>query len=810
MTLPCDDLVVVDFTPSFPGALATMILADYGATVIKVERPESEGTTFKPASLMWDRGKVRVTLDLKTSEGQQAAQRIARSADVVVEAFRPGVADRLGIGYSRLSEDNPGLIYCSITGFGHAGPFKHYKGYDALVAAKSGRMLEFNGQLDREGPVFSAVPVGSFGAVNAALQGILAALYVRSRSGIGQYVETSILHGMTPFDWGSQRFQMEQKAGAGSNAADPPNAWQTTWPVSYLAGCTKDGVWLQFANNMPRLYRSFVTAIGLDEIWDDPLFADAPGGVAPEDRSALHARTLSRLREKTWPEWKAIFDQFPDISVEPFITTQQAMDHPQMRHNGSVVEVKDPRVGPTEQIGPLVFMSETPAHIAPAADQPVQISEILGLLAESDEHGIGGPVFFGSAEALPDHPLTGVTVLEFAGWYAGPFGTSMVADLGARVIKIEPVEGDPFRPMNGTVKTSAGKEGVALNLQTPEGRRIAHELVKKADVVMQNYRPGVPERLGIDYDTLKGIKPDLVYLYAGLYGDSGPSMLRPGFHPTAGAVSGGALYQAGEALPPPDSSKLTLDELRDISWKLERANEGNPDSSAAVVVGTAILLGLLARERTSKGQYMLTTMINSNCYAMSDDFIRYAGKPPRPAVDGQGLGLGPLYRLYQAQTGWVFIAAPTDAEWRNLAQGLERPDLADDPRFATAEGRDENADALAAELDQALRTRGAEEWEAILTARDVGCVRVPDVGIGATLSTNPVMEETGIMVEVDDPVAGHYLRYGPNVQFSATPSVAGPSVILGQHTHSVLRELGYDENAITELKKAGVVGFPES
>jgi crotonobetainyl-CoA:carnitine CoA-transferase CaiB-like acyl-CoA transferase len=406
---------------------------------------------------------------------------------------------------------------------------------------------------------------------------------------------------------------------------------------------------------------------------------------------------------------------------------------------------------------------------------------------------------------VPEHALDGVTILEFAGWYAAPYGTAMNADLSARVIKVEPLEGDPFRAMGGTNQTAASKESMALNLQTEAGRRIAHQLVERADMVMHNYRPGVPERLGIDYATLSKINPRLVYLYGGLYGDSGPSMLLPGFHPTAGAVAGGALYQAGSALPPADSTSLSLKEITDISYRLAKANEGNPDTNGAVVVGTAMLMGLFARERTGKGQNMLTTMIGSNAYANSDDFITYAGKLPRPLPDAAGYGLGPLYRLYETKDGWVFLAVLTDEEWQTLCAGIERQDLVSDPRCATGEARNANAEALVQELAAAFKQRSAEEWEQRLTQQDVACVRADQGGLSWFLYSNPVLRDLGVVVEVDSPEVGRHRRHGVPVELSLTPGEAGPIPTLGQHTHPVLRELGYGDAEVDALQQQGVV-----
>src|SRR5262245_58537974 len=200
MSGPCAGLRVLDFSWGMAGALATLILADAGADVIKVEPPDGDPFWSEPAYLQWQRGKQSLCLDLKRDAGRARARDLAAGADVLVESFRPGAAERLGIGYADLRETNPGLVYCAITGFGSGGPYARYAGYEGIVAAKAGRMVQLAGQLPRSGPIFAAPPVGSYGAAQTALQGILAALHARARTGRGQRVETSLLRGLTPYD----------------------------------------------------------------------------------------------------------------------------------------------------------------------------------------------------------------------------------------------------------------------------------------------------------------------------------------------------------------------------------------------------------------------------------------------------------------------------------------------------------------------------------------------------------------------------------------------------------------------------------
>jgi len=170
MAGPCDSLVVLDFSWGMAGGLATAVLADFGADVVKIEPPAGDPFRSHPAWIAWNRGKKSAVMDLKTDAGRSQAHRLAEQADIVLESFRPGVTRRLGIDYATLSAINSRLVYGSITGWGQQGPFSRVPGYEGAVAARSGRMMDFAGQMNREGPGFTAVQTGTWAASQAAVR----------------------------------------------------------------------------------------------------------------------------------------------------------------------------------------------------------------------------------------------------------------------------------------------------------------------------------------------------------------------------------------------------------------------------------------------------------------------------------------------------------------------------------------------------------------------------------------------------------------------------------------------------------------
>ena len=379
---------------------------------------------------------------------------------------------------------------------------------------------------------------------------------------------------------------------------------------------------------------------------------------------------------------------------------------------------------------------------------------------------------------------------------AGPFGCTLLAEMGARVIKVEPPEGDLLRRiMDASVKTIQGKESIAIDLKTERGRAILYKLVARADVLMHNFRPGVEEKLGIGYEKLAALNPRLIYLYAASYGSSGPRAGRPAFGPALNAIAGAGPYIAGEGNPP----------LMSI----------HADPSSALGVATAALLGLSARQRTGRGQYIETTMLSSTAYALSDDFIRYKGKPPRRMPDKGQHGFHALYRLYETKEGWLFLICSQPGEWDSLCRVTGRPELVKDPRFETRKSRDANDAALTDILSEALRSRPAGEWERLFLEADLACLQADGPSFKALFVQDPSVRENGFIARTqyvdyfehkDHYVDfGEYWRHGNTVLFSELEGVAVPTCGIGDPTQAILRAGDYSDEDIEEHKAAGVV-----
>lgn len=777
---------VVDLTSGPVGGLATMVLADHGADVVKVEPPAGDRFRALASSPLWLRGKRSAALDLADAGARDRLHALVGTADVVVVSGPPSRAARWGVSFEQAAARRPGLVHCSITGWGPRGPLAEVPAYDGVVAARGGRMLAFERQLRRGGPVYSALPVTAHVAAMGAVQGILAALVARARGEAGaQRVETSLVQGLLPYDL-AELLLVEVAARQGLELPNVTAMGGDLPTLNYHPIRTADGRWIQCGNLLEHLLMACLDAMDLlGDLLADDRFVESPAYWTPEAVEVARDLILERALTKTADEWMAIFRANGNVAAEVFGSTADALHHPDVVANGDVVEYDDPRVGRVRTVGGLAELTATPTRIGrPAPGVGQHTAEVLDGLGPAPAPG---PVVAASSGL----PLDGITVVEFATIIAAPLSTVLLADLGARVIRVEVTDGDPYRHLvpggAPAAKTTAGKESVCIDLKKPEGRALARALAERADVLVHNYRPGVAERLGLGEADLRATNPGLVWVSIAGYGRHSPSAPRPATHPCAGAAMGGAGYQAGAALTAPCAS---IADVREMARQLIRANESNPDPNTSVVATAATLLALLHRERTGEGQAVYVNMLTANLYANADDALAYEGKPARPAPDADLLGLAPGYRLYRAASGWVFLGLGSDAERARFTAAVGRTDLAPD-----------DADALAA----LFATRTADEWEAVGVAARVGLVRADAATPGIFFSTHEQMVGNGFAPESVHARFGPYRRWGPIVMVNGGRTAYGPGILAGEQTDAVLAELGRGPDDIAALRAARVV-----
>lgn len=789
---------VLDVTSGPVGGLASMVLADFGADVIKIECPAGDRFRAQPAAAFWLRGKRSVALDLATAVDRETLAGLVDRCDVIAVSGTQRALDSFGIDWETVSRRNASIVHCHITAFGAAGPYAALPGYEGLVAAHSGRMEAFAGQARREGPVFAALPVGSHAASLGAVQGILAALFSRERDGGCQRVETSLLRGMLPYDLASLLIVQLEKNWPGE-IPDPKKVGGGMPTLNYHPVMAADGRWIQLGNLLEHHLYGFLEATDLlPELLGEERFQSPPATWSREAIEVARDRILGRIRERNADEWMEIFRAHGNVVAETYRSAQEALEHPDLVGNGDVIEREHPGLGLVRQLGVLARLDRTegrPGRLPPGIGEHTEA-------AINEWSNAPNRPRAAAAGAASGRPLEGVTVLEVATIIAAPLATTMLADLGARVIKVEAIGGDPYRHLLArgllAVKTNGGKESICVDLKTESGRAILRELAARADVLVHNFRPGVPERLGLGYEQLRELRPELIWVAATGYGPDAPGSNRPCAHPVAGAAMGGVVFQAGAGMPPSDCEGIEA--IRDAARRLMRANEANPDPNTSVVLASAVLLGLLARARYGIGQRISVNMMTANAYANADDMLSYAGKPDRPTVDAELHGLGACYRLYEAEKGWIFLAIGTDVEWRRFVAAVEHPSLASDSRFESAEARQSNDAVLAETLEGLFASRCADAWERLLVPSRVGCVRVANHP-GVFLMSRP-----DLTAEVEHLRFGNTRRWGPLVICNGGNAALGAGVLAGQHTDVLLSELGFSTSEIERLRASKTVG----
>jgi crotonobetainyl-CoA:carnitine CoA-transferase CaiB-like acyl-CoA transferase len=375
-------------------------------------------------------------------------------------------------------------------------------------------------------------------------------------------------------------------------------------------------------------------------------------------------------------------------------------------------------------------------------------------------------------------PLDGIRVLDLTGYIAGSYAAMQLADLGADVVKVEAPEGDAFRELPGFFGWNRGKRSIALDLKTPEGREIVERLAVRADVFMENMRPGVADRLGVGYARLAALNPRLVYCSVTAFGSGGPLADRPGFDPIFQSL-GGVMTLQGFGGPP------------------QYLRTAPTDYYTAALATQAILAALFARERSGRGQRVETSLLRGVLALQSGLAVEYPGKPTL-------IRDNPTYRLYRAGDGeWFFLAVGNQAFWTKLCKALGLLSLADDPRFASWLLRLENNQALLPLLEATFASAPRAHWLELLAAHDIPAAPVQTVG---EFLRHPAVLHHDMVREYDHPEVGRLRMMGQPLAFSETATRdPGPPPTLGQHTDEVLRELGYPDAAIADLRARGIV-----
>lgn len=797
---------VLDLSSGISGPMAGMLLADHGAEVTRIERPAGDPFPDLSGYRVWHRGKRSAVLDLTDDEDHDRFLALARSADVLIESYSPGTTARLGIDYETLALLNPRLIYCSITGYGPDGPDAARPGIDALVAARTGHQWEVRGipgstvsklsgtpgplpdvevpdgcwvGPDRDGPLFSGVPWVSVATFYIATVGINAAIRARHLTGRGQHVQASLLHGVlatTIAGW--QKVDHPDIAGFQSWVVDPRA------PKGFFR--SSDGRWVHHWVPLPEFIIN-AAANGMDPAGlVGPRQASMRVGSKVEDMVILHAyqqQMADAVARYSAEQWTSLAAQV-GVPVQTVRSPEEALLDPLLVADGCVTEVDDPEVGPIRQVGRVVELARHPAGRPEPAPRRGEHTDQIRSEADEARRSPPEPESPSATGRTLASPLEGITVLDLGLAVAGPFGTQVLAQLGARVIKVNSANDEVWFRNHIAMSCNRDKDSIVLDLKDPDGMAVLHRLVERADVVQHNMRYEAAERLGVDYESLRHVNPTLIYCHT-LGHEQGPRQQNPGNDQTGAALAGTTWLDGG------------LDDGGRPIWSCTSLG----DTGNGYLSALGIIQALYDRDRTGEGQFVRTSILYAQLLNASTAWISPDGATvaPRQRPDAEQYGWGALYRLYRTSDGWLCLAAIRPEDWHRLCQSVGRPDLESDPRFADRDQRRAHDAELAAELAGALAGRPAAEWFARLDAAGVPC-EISDADYAARLFADPDSERRGLLSSFEHPIMGHMTMAGLSFDLSDTPGVIGrPPLWPGQDTRRLLAEIGYDPDQVEKL-----------
>jgi len=392
-------------------------------------------------------------------------------------------------------------------------------------------------------------------------------------------------------------------------------------------------------------------------------------------------------------------------------------------------------------------------------------------------------------------PLAGIRVLDLTSVVSGPLATMFLADQGAEVIKIEPLGGDITRRSRQSISASGefsalfissnrGKRSLALDLKRPEAAKIMRKLITTSDVLVQNFRPGTMERLGLGEPALRDLNPRLIYVSISGVGESGPYARKRVYDPIIQGLSGFADLQAD-----PKSRRPQM--IRTIV----------ADKTTAIFAAQAVTAALFARERTGEGQHirlaMLDTMI---AYLWPEAMTQYT------VVGREATTADPTARpdlIFETADGYITVGTISDSEWRGFCAASERPDLAEDPRFNTPGGRAVNATERILLMAEIIKERPTAEWLQRLDANDVPSA--PVLRRNEVIANEQVLARE-LIIELDHPDIGRVRQPVPAARFDRTPArIQGPAPRIGEHSAAILAELGLNAVEIERLAAEKVV-----
>jgi crotonobetainyl-CoA:carnitine CoA-transferase CaiB-like acyl-CoA transferase len=800
------------------GQLCGRMLADLGMEVIKIEPPggdpvrnlppfirSANGHRLSTTFAHLNAGKASKVLDLEQKSDRVTFLKLVESADVVLESFQPGDLESKALGYKNLAALNPAIVMGSITLFGQTGPKKNLAYNDLVALAQSG-FLYIAGDPSMP-PVRPPETQAYYFASLFAAAGVLAALYRRERTGQGDHVDASMQETLATQEhiirlWANEKVNAK-RAGSQHGSVAPAKIFP----------CRDGFVYLYVTRQHWKLFLS---------VWKDhPTMFDAPEWLNNLHRRAqadeLNPAVEAFIGKFTMAEITELLQE-KGIPCVPVNTPLGFANDEHVRGRGFIAPVEHAGFGKTKQAAmPFVIDGErVPVGSVPLLDSwqsPSYISRGSG-----EKKAWGPPVAGEKTEGANSHapraapvqkamtmpsgngPLDGMRIVSFDHVLAGPYGTTILAELGADVIKVESSKGgmDPFR-FFGTgedpnvsprfLEFNRNKRSFTVNLKHPKGQTVLHDLVAKADAVLDNYSVDVVERIGLAYEQLRAVKPDIINLRMPGLGTTGPKRHFSTVGVNITAFTGLTyLWNHPGVTNPPIGAQTVF-----------------PDYVSGVLCAIIIISGVLHRDRQKKGAFIDLAQAEATAFMIGASLMEAAasGKDPQPIGNASPTAAPHDCYPCKGEDRWCVIATENEAQWGRLAKILGA-EVAEDSRFKTTADRLRHRNAL-----NAVISRWTQEQDAFAVMDRLQQAGVPSgvVQTGEDLVNDPQLQQRGFIVAVDNPRLGRVVLPNFPLQFVAAKLTRRWEFpVLGKDTEAVLRDVvGYSEETIAAHRRDGVL-----
>jgi crotonobetainyl-CoA:carnitine CoA-transferase CaiB-like acyl-CoA transferase len=759
---PLDGVRVVEHSHGLAARTAGALLADLGATVVQVSAGGDAVSPGDPARVWSDRRKWLRGAGSAPAERVAEMRELLPAADVFISDLPPGGLERTGLDAVSVREVAPAAVHLWMPPYGTQGRYSYLEADPLLLSAVSGYADTHPASADR--PVAPVIPTFAYlhGAIGSAAAA--AGLVGRERTGAGNSVRVSGLDAMAAV-LGTLMIKVDDgdmfvSAGRSIKGAPYFRLYQGA-----------DGKWFYLAALSPAIFTRALDALGrLDVMVRDDVLGEFASLLQPRVREEVNAQLEETFASRPTQEWLQIL-QSADVPVAPVWSRQQWLEAG-IGLAGRQCRYDHPVLGPLTVPGPPLDFPLTPmlAGGSPAGQQPGQAWP--GSPATSAE--VAGPaaVMLGTAPL----PLAGVRVVDLSSFYAGPFSAALLADFGADVVKVEPVDGDPYRVFAASyAMVNQRKQVASLNLADPAARAAFLQLLASADAMVDNFVPESLDRLGLGESVLTGSSPHLVRCSVSAFGEGSEWSATPGFDPVLQAMTGLAVAQGGAASPVPSSAPAV-------------------DTATGALGALGTLAALFARSRRGVVQHVRTSLASGAVFVQSGEMTTYEGRPPAASGALDFPGPEPARRLYATSDGWLALSAATEGQRAALLAAVGHPEWSafDDSR-------------LTLELENEFAGDVCRRWLDRLSRAGVPAVRVlgHETGVaGQYLSVN------GFSHLLEVPELGSFRVVRSFSHWEGGEPGLGRFRPPGRETADLLLKAGVDAALVKDLLARRVAGSP--